>query len=253
LLAACERVLELKKGIVDQVRYAARSLTPEKAQQLELLLTQDRSVQVLMDKTLGVSNVVSATNIESLVDSMKQTLADNIRRDADAKIAATNRDAAGKVRKAHEARRAAEQQVATLGNAVNRFDAEDRSIVSQLFEDTNSAIRRHRFATILAVSTIVFAIGALPLLIESVSGRTKFIALLASGLVAGLLALLQLFDIPVGLEGWTSRYARRKLNKIAQKRGIIPKLCRFQYEYKGRKFCFFEIGHTETDGRTWQV
>lgn len=61
LLAACERVLELNRNVVDQVRIAARSLTTEKAEQLELLLTQDRSVQLLMDKTLGVSSVVSST------------------------------------------------------------------------------------------------------------------------------------------------------------------------------------------------
>ncbi len=74
LLAACERVLELRPNVVNQVRLFARSLTPEKEQQLELLLTQDRSTQVLMDKTLGVSGVIGPQNIELLVDKMKEAL-----------------------------------------------------------------------------------------------------------------------------------------------------------------------------------
>ena len=80
LLAACERVLELRPNVVNQVRLFARSLTPEKEQQLELLLTQDRSTQVLMDKTLGVSGVIGPQNIELLVDKMKEAFTADIER-----------------------------------------------------------------------------------------------------------------------------------------------------------------------------
>ena len=74
LLAACEKVLALKKGVVEQARAVATSLTPETSEQLELLLRQDRSAQLLMDRTLGISTVITSGNIETLVADMKQEL-----------------------------------------------------------------------------------------------------------------------------------------------------------------------------------
>lgn len=232
LLAACERVLELKKGIVDQVKIAGRNLTSEKAEQLELLLTQDRSVQILMDKTLGASNVVSSANIEGLVDSMRSTLTAEIKKETDERISATSRDAAGKIRKAQEARRTAEKQASELGNTLNAIDAEDRRIVSQLLKDVNSVTRRHRRSTKVAVGLTVFLIGGLPLLAESVAGIWKILALLASGVVGAILAFFQFFDRPMGLPKRTESYARRRLNEIATRRGIGPKVARFKIEYR---------------------
>jgi len=103
LLAACERVLELKRGVVEQVRIISRRLTPEKAKQLDLLLTQDRSTQLLMDKTLGASNVVNSNNIEPLIEEMKRSLTESVEADAASSISTAQREAAAKVRKANNA------------------------------------------------------------------------------------------------------------------------------------------------------
>jgi hypothetical protein len=238
LLAACERVLELKKGIVDQVRFAARSLTPEKAHQLELLLTQDRSVQVLMDKTLGASNVVSATNVESLVDAMTETLTTEIRRETDAKLVATSRDAQSRVRKAQEAKRSADKEIADLGNTLNRVAIEDRHIVSHLFADANRSIRMHRIRVKLGVSLIVMVIGALPLLAETVPAPVKTFVLIGSGVIAAILSGFQLLDRPTGIERWTRYFAYKKIARLAADRGAQPKLERYLFEYREGKFDF---------------
>jgi hypothetical protein len=231
LLAACERVLELKKNVVDQVRLAARNLTKEKAEQLELLLTQDRSVQVLMDKTLGISNVVSAANIDSLVDVMRQGLTAEIERRASEKITAAERDAAAKVRRAHEARRAAEREASTLGNSLSTIDAEDRRIVGRLIDDVNVLVRRRRQTLKWGSGLLIFLVGTLPLLIESVSGWVKVAGLAITGCVGAILAFFQVLDRPVGLDQGVERWAYRKLNLLATDRGIMPKLDRYRIGY----------------------
>ncbi len=70
LLASCERVLSIKPNVVHAVKKFSENLNEDKAAQLDTLLAQDRSTQLLMDKTLGISQVVSSENISILFDEM---------------------------------------------------------------------------------------------------------------------------------------------------------------------------------------
>ena len=240
LLAACERVLELKKGIVDQVRITARNLTPEIQEQLELLLTQDRSVQMLMDKTLGVSSVVSSTNIESLVDSMRSTLTEEVRKDSERTLTAAKREAAAKVREAHGARRSAEKQAADLDNKLNTIGAEDRAIVGRLLSDVNRDIRRHRTRLKAGAGLAAILIGALPFLTDSMSGMWRLLVFLLGGAIGATLAFLQLLDRPTGLDAAVDKFAMRRLNTIATRRGISAKLARCETEYRDGQFRYID-------------
>ncbi|MEZ5892224.1 MAG: hypothetical protein R3C58_03645 [Parvularculaceae bacterium] len=69
-----------QKSVIEQVRLTAKTLTPEMAEQIEkLLLTQDRkSVQLLQDKTLNFSSVVTNENIASVPQMMKDGLTEEI-------------------------------------------------------------------------------------------------------------------------------------------------------------------------------
>ena len=71
LLASCERVLALRPGVVDAVKRLTDQLgDAEKAHQLDLLVSRDRSAQMLMDKTLGAASVVNEENLSQLFDEM---------------------------------------------------------------------------------------------------------------------------------------------------------------------------------------
>jgi hypothetical protein len=239
LLAACERVLELKKGVVDQVRIAARNLTPEKAEQLEMLLTQDRSAQLLMDKTLGASAVISSTNIESLVDSMRLSLVSEIQRDADEKVAAANREAASKIRKAQEARRAAEKEALKLEINLGVIDTEDRILIQQLIGDVNSRVRTSRRLIKIGVGIVVTLVGAIPLLTDSMSGFLKLLALAVGGAIGASLAFLQLLDKPTGIERSVQRFAEWIFKRTADKRRVSSKVSRFDIRYVDGQFKLF--------------
>jgi hypothetical protein len=72
ILSSCRRVLTLRRNIVERVHQIKSTLSESQAEQLELLLSVDRSAQVLMDKTLGSAAIIDPSNIATLLDAMKR-------------------------------------------------------------------------------------------------------------------------------------------------------------------------------------
>jgi hypothetical protein len=233
LLAACERVLELKKTVVDQVRIISRALTPQKAQQLDLLLTQDRSTQLLMDKTLGSSNVVNANNIEPLLEEMTRTLTASIETEAAATIASTQRDAATKVRKANDRRKLTEQKNAALLSSLAQSEGDDEHIVDMLLDEVNREMHHRRRQTKFCVGGVIFLVGILPLLTDQLSNTSKAVCLVGAGVLGAIFVSLQIFDVPVGLEARIIRWGESRLIRLAELRGIKSKLDKHPVERAG--------------------
>jgi hypothetical protein len=234
LLAACERVLELKRNVVDQVKIISKGLTPEKAKQLDLLLTQDRSTQLLMDKTLGASNVVNSNNIEPLIDEMKRSLTESIEIDAAASISAAQRVAAARVRKANDRRKAAEQENAVLARSLAQTEADDALIIDSLLDEINGEMSRRRLWTRLGSIGVVLLVAVLPLLTEKLSNESKVICLIIAGLVAGVFAYLQVSDKPVGIESKIINWGKTRFKQLAEMRGIKSKLDKIRIEQFGK-------------------
>jgi len=224
LLAACERVLELKKSIVDQVRLTARSLTPEKAEQLDLLLTQDRSAQILMDKTLGLSNVITTTNIGALVDTMKQGLVLEIKQEKEAEVAEIAADASSKIRKAHAGRRSAEDEAARLQSALRESEEEDKRAIAALIRDTNKDLRKRKSNINWAVSGALMIIASLPMLSEALSGVYKFGSLFVAGIIAAVFGHYQFWDKKIGLQQGYESWGLKRIHDLAISRGLERKL-----------------------------
>jgi hypothetical protein len=74
LLAACEAVLRSKPAVIQRLVQTARQVSPEQIGQLELMLEEPRAVQALMDLTLGVDSVLTASNLDSVVDAMRSSI-----------------------------------------------------------------------------------------------------------------------------------------------------------------------------------
>lgn len=232
LLAACERVLELKKSVVDQVRLAARGLTPEKAEQLELLLTQDRSTQILMDQTLGMSHLVSSTNVDALVDTMKQGLVSEIRDEKEAEVAVLKAEAASKVRHAHEGRRSAEAEMRRLNQALQQSEADDRAAINALVLATNKAMRwRYRAANWIA-GFVLIAVALLPMATELVSGPEKLGLLAVSGVVAVVFGYFQVWDKQMGLRRRIEAWGLKRIHNLATERRLERKLAVVSLRYE---------------------
>jgi hypothetical protein len=114
ILSACRRVLTVHRNIIERVRYEARNLNEAKREQLELLLTEGRSTQVLMDKTLGSASVIDSTNIDRLVREMRRSVAAEAFEEADRKVEIAKRAADEARQRADEVRREAEAQAQSV-------------------------------------------------------------------------------------------------------------------------------------------
>ena len=234
VLAACERVLELKKNVVEEVQIAAQNLTPEKVEQLELLLTQNRSVQVLMDKTLGVSNVISAANIERLIDLMKRSIAADIEKEKVAEVEEIKRVADTEIREAHKRQDAAENQIEDLQSTLAKKEKDDLLPIERLLNDVNSQIRRRYYIIRWGVALLLLILASLPLLIESLAGWVKLVTLLIAGMFTAVLGSFQILDRPMNIEKKLEHWSFRRLKELSKKRGLEEKLARLEVFFTNR-------------------
>lgn len=86
LIASCERVLRPRKEVVRAVHEKLREFAPEKTAQYELMLADHRSVQRLMDETLGDERLVTAENADKLLEEMRLATAQEIKEKSDRKL-----------------------------------------------------------------------------------------------------------------------------------------------------------------------
>lgn len=238
VLAACERVLELKRSVIDKVRSEAKNLTQEKADQLELLLTQDRSIQVLADKTLNVSNLVDASNIDQLVETMRRSLLSEIEADKRQEVREIRGAAQTKVAEAQRVQQSALDDAAAARALLDRRDAEDEEIVDVLLSDANRLVDRDRTKVKLFIVAVVLGIGALPLASETLTGATKTFFLLIAGGAAAAAMYFQIWDRSVGLRDLLERRAQRLITSLAKQRGIETKLRHLNVVYSSSRPAF---------------
>ena len=227
LLAACERVLELKKSVIDKVRSEARNLTREKAQQLDLLLTQARSAQVLMDKTLNVPQVVGPSNIETLVDTMRRSIAEEIEEDASRQVDEAKRNATARVRRARGRTREAEARIAEVEAVLQDRDAEDEQLVRKFLGEVNSQILRRRKLIRLSTALAVLLFALLPWASEALPTSLKVILGVPCIALAWFLGHQQIWDRSTGLARLLDRWDQRLLRSLAEQRGLTDKLVKF--------------------------
>jgi|GEM_PF-1929281 len=227
VLAACERVLELKKGVVDQVRLLGKNLTADQAEQLDILLTQDRSVQLLQDKTLNHSNVVTSENIGALVEAMKNELAADIHKDADRKIRSAQKSARKRVKTATKESESARAELAEIRASLSERDSEDLDTVEAAVEAANSGIPGTRIFLYSVSYLLLLLFAVSPFLLEVLEGSIRFVPLGISGLFGAWLGYLQIQGHGNVIEAFVAKRANRRLEKIVQRRQIDSKIQRF--------------------------
>ncbi len=97
LIATCDRVLQVRPEVRNALAHQLAMVTPERIEQLNLLLQDARSVQKLADQTLNNEDAVTSENAEHLLEVMRQATADELREKHEAALA-TERQAAAQER-----------------------------------------------------------------------------------------------------------------------------------------------------------
>jgi hypothetical protein len=225
MLAACEQVLSIKRSVIDKAQQTAKLLTPERAKQLDLLLSQDRSVQLLQDKTLSTSRVITSENISELIDLMREEVGAEIKSAAEAEIAEIKTAERSKSRKAAGLKKQAEKERTQLEAQVERLKTQDREIIDGLVERTNTRAKRERFtlyvATLLLLALIAFSGSFIG---DSTSGSMRIIVWIVTGMLAIMFMFMQLFNIDFGSKKLFEKRGRSLLEKEADRLSAAGKL-----------------------------
>lgn len=86
MLAQCERVLRVRKDVIENARQQVAKFTPEKVEQFELLLQDNRAVSYLMDTARGSSAPFDPERDQELLDGMLDAAIKVVRDETDAKL-----------------------------------------------------------------------------------------------------------------------------------------------------------------------
>lgn len=86
MLAQCERVLRVRKDVIENARQQVSRFTPEKVEQFELLLQDNRAVSYLMDTARGSSSAFDPDRDQELLDGMLEAAIKVVRDETEAKL-----------------------------------------------------------------------------------------------------------------------------------------------------------------------
>lgn len=235
LLASCEHVLAIRPGVVEAVKRLTDALGDEdKSRQLDLLISQDRSTQALMDKTLGVSNVVTKENFSLLWQEMLHPHLEEERqkrREAVNKERAEGEKQLGKAnKKIEEIQKRRDQETASLGAKLEAKQREDHSVIGALCSDVESALRRARTIRI-GIGVVLGLTFSIPLLMET----TPFVRW-ASLLIGWFLAYLTITGGKLIRIGIDEKRALNALHSTAKRRSLGSKLDQFDVSWDKTAF-----------------
>lgn len=120
LLATCDRVLSLRNEVREAVGQKIRALTPEKIEQYDLLLLDQKSIRRLADLTLNDETVITDANAEELLEAMRRATAEEARIEHEKKLSDFKAEADEKLKSAQSLAREARE---TAEKAASERDA----------------------------------------------------------------------------------------------------------------------------------
>jgi hypothetical protein len=240
LLSSCENVLAIRPGVVEAVRRITESLgDEEKVRQIDMLVSQDRSTQMLMDKTLGATSAVTAENFSELFNEMLHPHLEEER--------ARGREQLVEVQSVEKKKQEAlkkkildiSNESAELHNAIQNKMKEDHAIVAGLCRRIEIGIRRGRFIRRLIGVVVSILFCAFPLF--SPTNWAPYLSL-----VLGIpLAYLTITGSKLLGIATSSEKAQRVLSFAARMQNLEAKVDRFQIEWDGKRYAVVDAAKIE--------
>ncbi len=231
LLANCEQVLAVRKGVVEAVKNLTDSLEDEeKVRQLDLLITQDRSTQMLMDKTLGATSVITEENLSFLFSEMLHPYLEEEREKGKAEIREEKKRGTEREKRLKDELNAVKEEIRDASKQLQADMVSDREAVAALCKDVaqrlaSVRVRRKWFAGALA------GLSCLPLFLDT----SMFSIGLAAG-IAGILAYLTITNSSlIGIVTLEDN-ALAALRTEAKRRMLEAKLDKFSVRWEGQSF-----------------
>lgn len=239
ILSACRRILTLRKNIVEKVNEFKTNLSATQAEQLEILMASDRSTQVLMDKTLGLSSVIDERNILVLLEEMKKAQIEEFTAKRDEEEAQRE-----ELAKQQQERLASEAQNERFRAEKAEQDASEQSkklqsVHCRIVEETNRRIARSRL-TFISFWTFVVAVSTV------VGFYAQGINLISSAFILAILVVIACATYFVSaihswiVDPWFAKRDLLKLNETAAEFAIDVEELLPKVRYEGYKFVLQE-------------
>ncbi|MEW6640645.1 MAG: hypothetical protein AB1586_09090 [Pseudomonadota bacterium] len=221
LIASCERVLRFRPEVKDAVAAKIREVTPENAEQFELLLTDAKSLRRLADETLNDENVVTSENAVHLFNVMKEATIAEEKARFDKKIADE------RVKRKQQQEIAERQRVSLEGErdeAIKQADVAKEQVRRVVADVARRANRTARYVErlIIAVMLLLLIGGTVDLLWGVLTGSKIWSAILV--VVAGVSSYHLLMDVlqrpKVGVRSVMNWMVRTYFWRSVQSRGL---------------------------------
>jgi len=240
LLANCESVLAIRPGVVEAVKKLTDALgDEEKARQLDLLVSQDRSAQMLMDKTLGAPSVVTEENLPELFKEMLHPHLEEERKRGEEAVEEERVKGKRRLRKAAKDLQAAKKAESDAAAVLDARLQEDRQIVEALCREVQSKLERRRRRNKFLGVVLAFAFCLPPVLLPSI-WQTYFSIALALPL-----AFMTITGNKVLGTLTSEQNAFLALETAAEARSLRRKVSSFKIEWNENHFSVLD--HHEED------
>ena len=229
LIAICERVLIVRPEVKRAVANVLNHVTPEKLEQFELLLSDQKSLRKLADETLNDETVVTAQNAERLLDLMKAAAIEQERAEFETRLKAERAQHIAQRRLVAESADKAKRERDAALAVVAQDEQRRQGLVEQAIYETN---RICRWIARLA-SGLLILIGLLALYdlaTENLSnGTTKWplassawhLVILAAAVAGGYYLILDVREKPKkGISSVLNWLARVLLRYKLRQKGL---------------------------------
>lgn len=232
LLSNCERVLSVNPGVVDAVKKFTDALgDDEKSRQLDILISQDRSTRMLMDKTLGAAAVVTESNVAELFEEMLHPHLEVERQRGESAVRTERERGREKITSLETELDTVNKEKSAAQKKLESAHAEDLAAISSLCEEVERTLRIQVRVRKLVAIILAFALCSIPYFFQGV--WFSWLSVIPAIWLAYLtLTGGSIFDFRL-----TSQRSMEILSRLARSRGLEAKLQRVSVEWKdGRLF-----------------
>jgi hypothetical protein len=231
LIATCDRVLQAKPEVRNALAHQLALVTPERLEQLNLLLLDARSVQKLADQTLNNENIVTSENAEHLLDVMREATAEELRGKHEEELATERQKAAASLEKASSEMSRLSDQVATLQMREAQALALKESQIKGVVGDVNKLARLIEFS-FLALLLVLGVAGAINFFTSYFNGHWIWNGILMLAGAASFARLVfGLLERPMpALASVLDKFCRNRASKKIEALGLSDESPRLEYK-----------------------
>ncbi|NTH46631.1 hypothetical protein [Rhizobium rhizogenes] len=221
LITACDRVLQMRPEVRNALASQLAKITPERLEQLNLLMQDARSVQKLADQTLNDERAVTADNADHLLQVMREATAEELKEKHQAELD-LERDAA------QAAKDAADAKITLLSEQLEQMKRDQKAVEDRIEDQLlsivsgfNTRAARFEWGT-LALLILIGFVGCFNFFTHVLDGVFIWnLVAMVIGALGAVRLILAILEKPMpGLKSLITVIAKRYLPKEAARRAI---------------------------------